>query len=255
MGATRAFTREKKSGLFLPAPRVELQEYSYSSSVNTVYDGSPTGLGVTMVRCPQVTAMEIPQEFYKPEYDLRVELMRYKRGSRESRWTHPTCEITQPLGSKFRSGAHHNTLLGFERQSEWTITNEAQKIVFDNLQKFFIIRPVTYRLGVGNYGTLDVAMPSYKNSHYTSMSQNCKWHYASGYTPNYFAWRYSILDTTAEKYRRLTGPMSKMVSITHEDMPFMFDAATSQAEGVRCASINPRFNITRLLCMFETRLP
>ena len=68
-------------GLILPAPYVKLLEYrNITGQSDYVDDFTISNEPIRLFRPPQIQVFDLPKDAYKPEYDLKLELLWYRKG-------------------------------------------------------------------------------------------------------------------------------------------------------------------------------
>lgn len=214
----------------LPTPKPRVNGLSDGGLVVQVPVGSSAGstfTNVTFTQQVEVTVPNIPQLLLDdPSFDLRLELMRYRRktaydgSSAYKCYVHPSnAPATSGDGNHTHGGEHggSSSAVAALRVTEWQLTSHGQVTdVSQSMASFMIWKDVEYRTATGS-GNVNCLCPSTGN---TKNVTYYRFPYQAIYSPGYFKFRCSIVDPTDERGQRLTGPESEVVSITSERHPF-----------------------------------
>jgi hypothetical protein len=173
-----------------------------------------------------------------------------------------------------RSGDHNWTEPGgstsgtvsVDRPNHYEVTSVNQNIpVWEYFNGRFTVEDVDYRGTSG--GTLQIenlVVPVIRRRQ-NAAAGGARFPYSSMYTPLYAAFRYIAWDPNANAGRGqiISGPLSRVIKISHKVFPFDYDWAASGLHGVACANAvwsgtsgGPIEGLnSELKCWFETRLP
>lgn len=157
-------------------------------------------------------------------------------------------------------------LVNINRPNWYQVTSVNQSIpVYEYLNSRFYQANVEYRDTSGTLQTLaNTFIPVYGSRSAGKNRATSRFAYSPFYTPLYVAFRYIVWnpnggpidpDTEAPYGEIISGPLSRVVKIGHEQFPFNYDYAASSIYGVPCASISGLYDATVLRCLFETRVP
>ena len=111
---------------------------------------------------------------------------------------------------------------------------------------------VSYRNTQGENDAIFTIIPSVGYSKAGTNKATNRYAYSPYYTPYYIAFRY-IVYTPDNKI--ISGPISNIIKITHEFMPFKYDYSLSDQNGAPVANISSKYDKLRLKCWLETKLP
>lgn len=249
---------------FLPTPRVRLARDNPIGLPTILEGGGGAGPALTWVTHPQVVAINVPTALLDPALDLRVELLRYKKAKSQSRpgwgtYVHPSHYMvgSNPNGSDTHGGQHTDTAgipITINRPSEWSVTSRNQVIDLVDLAVWFSMLDVDYQDAV-TLTNQQVTLPCPAGEGKTfGYYYGRRFMYVSRFRPNYFRFRYSILDLD-EGRGRLTGPQTPTLAVSTDIFPFLVDDAVSAAQGRAFGTLDPRLVTTNMRCSWQTRLP
>ena len=163
------------------------------------------------------------------------------------------------------SGTLGRASLTINRPNWYEVTSVNQAI---NVGSYFNSRfyntNIAYRDITGNTVTLDdIPTPVYGSKLHNN-NPTSRFAYSSQYNPLYVAFRYIVWnpnagpinpDTDLPYGEIISGPLSRVVTVSHTQFPFNYDYSASVAIGSPCTSISSNFQYNQLKCQFETRLP
>jgi hypothetical protein len=111
--------------------------------------------------------------------------------------------------------------------------------------------------GTGSVNYLNTLIPINGKKVAGRNSPTSRYAYSPYYTPIYVAFRYILYNSTYNSGRGqiVSGPLSRVIKVSHEDFPFEPDYVRSNLYGIPVANINPAHVAENLQCWFETRLP
>ena len=131
--------------------------------------------------------------------------------------------------------------------------------VWQYLNSRFYGESIEYRDQDGNIDYLNTYIPVYGNRAYykNTVGNGNRFAYSTWYNSLYVAFRYIAWDELAngERGQIISGPLSRVVRVSHRDFPFRYDFNASSIHGVPCAGISDKYIENQLQCFFETRLP
>jgi len=248
------------SSIVLPVPKVRLQSprAGVASVMQTAWSGQP----VEVFNMPEIVAVDIADELLAPELGLQLEILRYRRGTRNSvssgyngsGYVHPSHHVngSHRNGTFWRGGRHNDHPNGYvPRPTEWSVTAKNQIITMLDIASFVRLESVAWRDATGTDNLVNCLVPTYTSPR---SFQRAKRHYGKLYTPNYFVFRYSVIDLSDPRGNRISGGISRAVKMTHKIHPFNYLADESKALGKACCEINPNFKDSQIVCQFETHL-
>lgn len=271
MPGTAASLRARATAPHLPVPKVELVSVDRTSlpiGSTLAYGGGAAGAPLEFNNSVRCIAVDVSDDMINA--GLRLELLRYKVNVGNGNDTPPVkgSAYVHPAdwqggisfnGNDTRGGDHRNDAgigLPIDRPSEWAITTRNQVVdMLGTLAGWWQFRNVSYR---------DAATPMINNvvSLPCPAGINTKWAvfgrtfgYMTRYRPNYFAWRYSVIDPNDARNGRIHGPMSRVVKATTPTHPFIPDASVSAATGFQHVTVSPLLNPNVIEFFWETRVP
>jgi hypothetical protein len=120
------------------------------------------------------------------------------------------------------NGGPGDGLSNSPRPTEWPVSYNQQRFQMDQLHGWFTLRNLIYRNAAGAQTAFIAPVPSFRKTRngrrYGSVG------YSTAYQPAYFAWRYSIIDPSDPRGKRITGPMSPVVAISTNRFLLRFSA-------------------------------
>jgi hypothetical protein len=250
----------------LPIPKIGLSNEVSSISLQTNNGAS----NLNLFHYPIVTAQDLTTKQIKD--GVYVEMVVYRRSGKHrvaglskkqtSGYVAPSAWIagSSPLNNEWtRSGKHKDVSgndLPFDRPNHYKVTNQNQTLpVYEYLQNRHIIDNCFYRVsnsGGAIQNLKNVALVQSKKRS-VCINPGSTFMYSSQYTPYYFAFRYIMWDKKSRQY--VSGPLSRVIKLTHKEHPFIVDPVDSQLVGKQTGIVNPNFVNTDLICHTETRLP
>jgi hypothetical protein len=274
--------------LNLPIPKVSLIKNKSGVQILDKDTGGSAGT-VNIIKTPIIIANDISQDLLN-RYRVFVEMVHYKRlgksrkklssggHTRANRSGYvvesdlhivdgdPTWRMPWPANFWVRNQGWHitphalsNVLIDRPNWHEVTSVNQHIDVV-DYFNSRFFYSDIFYRDSTGSTTTQsNVIIPVYG---YKSAGKNRvtnRFAYSSWYTPLYVAFRYIVWipDGNGGLGSIASGPLSRVIKVSHKHFPFKYDYNASSAHGVPCVSIDPRYlgEPNLLQCFFETRLP
>jgi hypothetical protein len=149
--------------------------------------------------------------------------------------------------------------LGVERLNYFRVNFANEVIpVYNMLNNRFHMDGVAYRDAANNSQQyLTTIVPSVGYNRGGSNNATSRYPYSPRYTPYYIAFRYiqAIYNTEIERYEISSGPLSKIVKISHAYHPFSYNFEASSIYGNPVCNISQQYTQLNLECWFETRLP
>lgn len=218
------------------------------------------GATPTWTNHPQITATNVHEEFLRPEYDLRVELLWYKGRKRKlgqnrggAGFKHPTHYVggnSHPHPGADTHNGGVSSVTG-DRVTEWLITSRNQRITV-NLAKFLRLVPILAQDSGGNF-SVNCLVPAWIRSQRGGNNTNNLKKINGRLQPLYVCFRYSIFDIKRGK-GRIVGPLSKVVAVSNKRSPILRDFAFEYANlGRRAYTLNGSFNVAEMQCNFDRR--
>jgi hypothetical protein len=131
----------------------------------------------------------------------------------------------------------------------------------DLLANRFYAENVIYRGTTGARLILNTLIPAVGHNKAGSNKPTGRYAYSPWYTPMYIAFRYILWDPNANivgelpRGQIISGPLSRVVKISHTFFPFNFNYPASAYIGNPTTDISPNHNAKDLRCQFETKLP
>ena len=287
-------TPQGSTGIALPVPSLKL---SRDTGVIKVWDWLSNGTAGTagISSPPVIVANDLTQEMLS-SYRIFVEMLVYRRGKRpgsaaltpintgtqSSGYITPSpwfVEMTPPNNVPYfpwnatggfwtRSGDHNwigTATVSVDRPNHYEVTSVNQKIpVWEYLNGRFTTETVDYRGTSGIIQSLEnLVIPVTRRD--SNSNVGARFPYSSKYTPLYAAFRYIAWDPNVNGGlgQIISGPLSKVIKVSHKKFPFMYDWAASGLHNYACASTlwsgtsggpieGPN---SELKCWIETRLP
>ena len=253
----------------LPAPKVQLAGIE-SVKTQTVQHSKNTGTYV-LWRYPMVSVMDLsPAQI---EQGVYVEMLHYRphkspgtrdayTNSREAGYVVPVAQIggVNPLagiGSGWTRGGSYND--SADRPNHYKVVGNQQQVpVWEYLHNRHDFMGVNYNNTAGTQSFVNLLCPT-ANKRYGNYQPGKTFGYAGRYRPYYFCFRYIMFDDKANNW--VSGPLSKIVKLTHKVHPFVRDYQASALIGRQANRIDPNFVVTPvtfvndMACQFETRTP
>lgn len=260
-GTSASFTRPPSSGL--PAPKVQLAGFQGVKTQNVQYGA---GAGVyELWRYPVVSVMDLTDS--QIEQGVWVEMLAYRphkspsardiyTNAREAGYVVPAPQIggVNPLaglgGGRTRGGGYTDLA---DRPNHYKVLAHGQQVeVWQYLHNRHYLRPVIYSNSSGGQSIIDLLHPTtnYRSSNY---QPGITFGYQGRYRPYYFCFRYVMLDSATGDF--VSGPLSKIVKLTHKVHPFKRNYTQSGVFGRTVNDIDPLFDVSQMACQFETRTP
>jgi hypothetical protein len=266
------FSKSSASGL--PVPSVTLADmrdgaYAAYNPNGVNYTVSANGDKLYMERMPLFTANEIPQELFSQ--DLRLEVLWYTkkslraRGGGGGKYVHPkhTAGIAHenptggaPVAAQLpNSRSRGGNRSGFNgHTTEWSVTKIGQRFFIDSLGLFFLRAGINYVDVTGNANSVTAYVPANVSANGGYSPNPNGFGYSAKFRPNYFKFRFSIQDPNDPR-ARITGAETDTFVMSSSVMPFMQDAAASQAVGQMRRRISSFYQPDQLSTWLKTRLP
>lgn len=264
------FSKSSASGL--PVPSVTLADmsdgmYAAYNPNGASFTVSADGNKLFMERMPLFTANEIPQELFAQ--DLRLEVLWYTKkslranGGGGGKYVHPTHTAginneTPTGGAPVAAQLPRSRSRGGGRASghttEWSVTKIGQRFFIDSLGLFFAKASVNYIDVTGNGNSVTAYIPANKSANGGYSANQNGFGYSAKFRPNYFKFRFSIQDPNDPR-ARITGAETDTFVMSSRVMPFVQDAAASQAAGQMRRRINSVYQPDQLNTWLKTRLP
>ena len=281
------------AGISLPVPKIILMP-SYPPAVQVLNAATGGSAGYVFIhKAPIVIAEDISSEVLA-NYQVFVEMVHYKRkntkytAGRKKRsgyvvesdlYFNPTRTWRAAWPANFwnRNDSRHVTPqhqgsifspgveVSINRPNWYEVTAQNQSIpVWEYLNSRYYERTVEYRDTTNTVVSLDTIIPVYGSKSPSKDSPTSRFAYSPLYTPLYVAFRYIVWNpngggtnpNTELPYGEiLSGPLSRVVKISHQQFPFNYDYTASSYYGVPCANISALYDKWHLQCFFETRLP
>jgi hypothetical protein len=262
----------------LPVPKVRLQGERYDIEWIDYNNNAPGDSLLTIINKPHVIAMDIGQDILD-EYRVFVEMVYYRKG-RKTYVAHTpqsvvggvaTNTLQQTLGAfplMTRGGVQKIRFidLNINRPNHYEVTSQNQRIeVSDYFNGMFTQQEVYYYTTEGNNDILSTlcTIPAPKRESNNQISYGIgyigkgRFAYQSTYQPLYIAFRYIAFDPKGNngKGRFISGPLSKVVTVSNERFPFVPQPKFNALHGYATCIPNEDYKLNVLKCWFENRLP
>jgi hypothetical protein len=176
----------------------------------------------------------------------------------------PYWSVAWPSTFWTRTGGHYFQYSGMQayninRPNHIPVSNNLQQLpAWQVLHGRYMYEDVAYAdAGTGSDNTLNTLIPISGRKKVAGNRPTNRYAYSPFYTPIYLAFRYILYNPTYNggKGQIVSGPLSRVVKISHRDFPFEPDYVRSNLYGRPVANINPNHVAENLQAWFETRLP
>jgi hypothetical protein len=250
--------------LAISVPNVQIGSFAaFLCPDNGVLLTADSNVAIQWESYPVVVANNIHPSMLDPALDLRLELLRYcpKKKSYKSdfgykfiraRYAHPQNQdgLTWPHnGADTHNGNTYGT--SANRITEWVITQRNQKVGI-NLAQFFKVGNIRFRDPSNVDQTVQALIPTTKRVS-TPFTYPPRKGLTRNFAPQFFAFRYSILDVN-KGVGRVTGPISHTLVASHKYSPVVEDINYQVANnGVKAYNLNSSFNINVMKVSFDRR--
>jgi hypothetical protein len=167
----------------------------------------------------------------------------------------------------YDAGANTSGAARIDKPNHYEVTSVNQKIpVWEYLNGRFTTDFVAYRNTTGVLSLFqNLVVPVSRRNRRSNPAVGNRFPYNSSYTPFYAAFRYIAWDPSANggQGQLISGPLSKVIKVSHKQFPFAYDWAASGLYLAPCAlatwsgtSGGPiEGPNSELKCWIETRLP
>ena len=276
--------------LALPVPKVFLdKEMGGNKFVNIDTMDPSTGTAyssVQLYRAPVISVSDISSQLFS-SCQIFVEMVHYRRASRRivdpngartykkrsgfvatpdyywdatlpgQVWRMPWSYYGVGIGVRATTPMYTPggiTSLQMTRPNWYEATYEGQRInVYEYFNSRFYPHDIKYRDTTGTEQSLaNVLIPTGASAPTGGNNPSTRYAYSSRYTPLYVAFRYiAYVASTGEI---VSGPLSRVLKITHQKFPFKYEYEASSLIGLPCVSI-AGYDNGKLQCYFETSLP
>lgn len=270
----------------IPIPKISLNKggtsiYSWDTIGNTA---GPTA--ITLLKYPTIIASDFTQHQIS-NYQIYVEMVFYRRKKHKKNsmtliktnkagYVAPSPWYTNPSdprwpiwphgasGSGFwtRTGNHSGTTgglaFGIDRPNHYKVNSINEEIpVSQYINGRFTYHEVKYRGATNTIVSLNTYIPISGKRGSGKNRPTSRFAYSPYYTPLYIAFRYVVWDPSANggAGQILSGPLSRVIKITHSKFPFLTDPYLSTIYNIPIASISPHYVENTMQCWFEKRLP
>jgi hypothetical protein len=143
------------------------------------------------------------------------------RKLKEVGYVHPS-HAPAPSGTgTFTHGGTHTVSPGIAalRSTEWPIvTGREHTDVTQGMAAFMALMNVGWRDANGTFNFVPLPCPSSSRSRFPY--PGARFPYSRTFSPGYFAFRLSVVDTSDSFSKRIHGPLSDVVSLTTNEFPF-----------------------------------
>jgi hypothetical protein len=266
---------------FLPVPEVKLIS-GVGIPIEWMRDDGNIGGTFESNKIPVVVANDFLDSDIST-YQIFVEMVSYRRkknkksdSSRKSGFivsppfypdgsalgsSHPVPWVVDVKGSSMWTRAGRHQILGggsmnVDRPNHYQVNRHNQVIpVYEYLYNRFTRYRVKYRDSTGTTNDEAILIPiSQKRAAGKNRPTN-KFGYSPFYRPFYFAFRYVVWmpDANSGRGQIISGPLSKIIKMTHKEFPFQYLIKQSNDVGSPCVSLNPRYlgDTDKLQCFIE----
>jgi hypothetical protein len=148
--------------------------------------------------------------------------------------------------------------LSVDRKNYFRVNSPNEVIpVYQMLNNRFHLQDVEYIDSSNTGNILSTFVPSVGFNRGGANRATSRYPYSPYYTPYYIAFRYiqAIYNTGISRWEIFSGPLSKIVKISHMHHPFSYNFEASSIYGRPVCDISVNYTQTQLQCWFETRLP
>jgi hypothetical protein len=269
--------------LNLPVPKVMLLTgfktiETWSGPLTNTINGTLAKL----FNAPTVIVQDFEESIFIPPNYVYLEAVFYRRkarnhggpggGQRRSGYIVPSSwaddggtywPVAWPSNFWTRTGSHTfgSTYAPYNinRPNHIPVNNNLQSLpAWEVLYGRYMYWDVAYAdAGTGSVNTLNTLIPINGKRVTGKNVPTNRYAYSPFYTPTYIAFRYILYNSTYNDGRGqiVSGPLSRVIKVSHADFPFEPDYVRSNLYGIPVANINPAHVAENLQCWFETRLP
>ena len=244
----------------LPVPKISVQSSTISLSFIDVsingglIEGATTTINRNSRNSARIIAYDIPDYLFDPGYDLQLEILRYRRGSGKNSKTkgyvHPSNAINPSGDGRFdRGGVHNdsnNVPILVQAQTEFPVTSHMQVIdVSQACADWMVWEDLAFREAgntptLNNSTTVNAIIPREPGRFY---SAGRRFGYTPRFYPGRFKFRYSVIDRSDDRGKRISGPLSENLILTSRVFPFIVNP-TSNLRGIINMTVNPDYDET-----------